>query len=140
MVRRFQAPGRPHRDRRRRRDRQGPDRGRRNGPGPRRAARPRLHRPRSGRGALTGLDRLFTATEDDESLTTLIYGVIDPATGVFDLADAGHLPVLIVSADGSKPSSPTRARRPPRWASSSRAPSTRCGWTPATSWSVSPTG
>lgn len=49
---------------------------------------------------LTGLDRLFTATEDDESLTTLIYGVIDPATGVFDLADAGHLPVLIVSADG----------------------------------------
>ncbi|GAA4960123.1 hypothetical protein GCM10023205_24130 [Yinghuangia aomiensis] len=49
---------------------------------------------------LAGLDRLFTATEDDESLTTLIYGVIDPATGVFDLADAGHLPVLIVSADG----------------------------------------
>jgi serine phosphatase RsbU (regulator of sigma subunit) len=49
---------------------------------------------------LTGLDRLFTATEDDESLTTLIYGVIDPATGILDLADAGHLPVLIVSADG----------------------------------------
>lgn len=49
---------------------------------------------------LTGLDRLFTATEDDESLTTLIYGVIDPETGILELADAGHLPVMIVSADG----------------------------------------
>ncbi|NUU26226.1 MAG: SpoIIE family protein phosphatase [Streptomycetaceae bacterium] len=49
---------------------------------------------------LTGLDRLFTATEDDESLTTLIYGVIEPETGILELADAGHLPVLIVSADG----------------------------------------
>ncbi|MEU8139787.1 SpoIIE family protein phosphatase [Streptodolium elevatio] len=49
---------------------------------------------------LTGLDRLFTATEDDESLTTLIYGVIDPETGTLELADAGHLPVLIITADG----------------------------------------
>ncbi|MDI2128677.1 SpoIIE family protein phosphatase [Yinghuangia seranimata] len=49
---------------------------------------------------LTGLDRLFTATEDDESLTTLIYGVIDPETGILDLVDAGHLPVIIVSAYG----------------------------------------
>ncbi|WP_406281527.1 SpoIIE family protein phosphatase [Embleya sp. NBC_00896] len=49
---------------------------------------------------LTGLDRLFTATEDDESLTTLVYAVVDPATGLLDLADAGHLPVVIVSADG----------------------------------------
>ncbi|MGW1994608.1 SpoIIE family protein phosphatase [Embleya sp. NPDC001921] len=49
---------------------------------------------------LTGLDRLFTATEDDESLTTLVYAVIDPATGLLVLADAGHLPVVVVSADG----------------------------------------
>jgi serine phosphatase RsbU (regulator of sigma subunit) len=49
---------------------------------------------------LTGLDRLFTATEDDESLTTLIYGVIDPKSGTLELADAGHLPVLVVTADG----------------------------------------
>ncbi|MEU0935674.1 SpoIIE family protein phosphatase [Embleya sp. NPDC005971] len=49
---------------------------------------------------LTGLDRLFTATEDDESLTTLVYAVVDPATGLLDLADAGHLPVVLVSADG----------------------------------------
>ncbi|GCD99960.1 SpoIIE family protein phosphatase [Embleya hyalina] len=49
---------------------------------------------------LTGLDRLFTATEDDESLTTLVYAVVDPTTGLLDLADAGHLPVVVVSADG----------------------------------------
>ncbi|MYS80460.1 SpoIIE family protein phosphatase [Embleya scabrispora] len=49
---------------------------------------------------LTGLDRLFTATEDDESLTTLVYAVVDPVTGLLDLADAGHLPVVVVSADG----------------------------------------
>ncbi|MYW01669.1 SpoIIE family protein phosphatase [Streptomyces sp. SID3343] len=49
---------------------------------------------------LTGLDRLFTATEDDESLTTLVYAVVDPGTGLLDLADAGHLPVVVVSADG----------------------------------------
>jgi hypothetical protein len=49
---------------------------------------------------LTGLDRLFTATEDDESLTTLVYAVVDPETGMLDLADAGHPPVVIVSPDG----------------------------------------
>jgi PAS domain S-box-containing protein len=50
---------------------------------------------------LTGLDRLFSATESDESLTTLVYALIDPATGVMELADAGHLPVLVVSPDGN---------------------------------------
>ncbi len=50
---------------------------------------------------VSGLDRLFTATESEESLTTLIYAVIDPASGLVDMADAGHLPVLIVSADGA---------------------------------------
>ncbi|WP_377269060.1 SpoIIE family protein phosphatase [Peterkaempfera sp. SMS 1(5)a] len=49
---------------------------------------------------LAGLDRLFTATEDDESLTTVIYGVLDPATGELAIGDAGHLPALVVSADG----------------------------------------
>jgi len=49
---------------------------------------------------LTGLDRLFTATEDDESLTTLVYAVVDPATGLLELADAGHLPVVVISCDG----------------------------------------
>jgi serine phosphatase RsbU (regulator of sigma subunit) len=49
---------------------------------------------------LAGLDRLFTATEDDESLTTVLYGVLDPATGELVIGDAGHLPALVVSADG----------------------------------------
>ncbi|WP_055586805.1 SpoIIE family protein phosphatase [Streptacidiphilus griseoplanus] len=49
---------------------------------------------------LAGLDRLFTATEDDESLTTVLYGVLDPATGELAIGDAGHLPALVVSVDG----------------------------------------
>jgi PAS domain S-box-containing protein len=50
---------------------------------------------------LTGLDRLFTATERDESLTTLVYAVVDPGTGTVEMTDAGHLPLLVISADGS---------------------------------------
>jgi serine phosphatase RsbU (regulator of sigma subunit) len=49
---------------------------------------------------LTGLDRLFTATELDESLTTLVYAVVDPATGSVEMTAAGHLPLLIISPDG----------------------------------------
>ncbi len=49
---------------------------------------------------LTGLDRLFSATEQDESLTTLVYAVVDPATGAVEMTDAGHLPLLIISAGG----------------------------------------
>ncbi|MGH3344341.1 MAG: SpoIIE family protein phosphatase [Carbonactinosporaceae bacterium] len=49
---------------------------------------------------LSGLDRLFTATEVDESLTTLVYAVLDPATQVVQTSAAGHLPLLGVSARG----------------------------------------
>ena len=49
---------------------------------------------------LTVLDRLFTCTEHDESLTTLVYGVVTPGTGEILLGDAGHLPVLLASEDG----------------------------------------
>jgi serine phosphatase RsbU (regulator of sigma subunit) len=52
------------------------------------------------RAVLTGLDRLFDATEIEESLTTLIYAVIDPAARTLVMADAGHLPLLVVSASG----------------------------------------
>jgi len=49
---------------------------------------------------LTGLDRLFDATENAESLTTVVYAVLDPATRVLSISDAGHLPLLVRQADG----------------------------------------
>lgn len=49
---------------------------------------------------LTVLDRLFTCTENEDSLTTLVYGVVAPNTGELLLGDAGHLPVLLVPEGG----------------------------------------
>jgi PAS domain S-box-containing protein len=43
---------------------------------------------------LTGLDRLFSATELEEQVTTVAYLVIDPQTGDGLIGNAGHLPVL----------------------------------------------
>jgi len=51
---------------------------------------------------LGGLDRLFSATEEDEQVTTVAYLVIDPETGEGVLGNAGHLPALVLEA-GSPP-------------------------------------
>jgi GAF domain-containing protein len=53
------------------------------------------------REVIAGLDRLFAATESDESLTTVVYAVVDPGRHRLVLAEAGHLPLLVVSTDGS---------------------------------------
>ena len=47
---------------------------------------------------LGGLDRLFSATEEEEQVTTLAYLVIDPETGEGVLGNAGHLPALVLEA------------------------------------------
>ncbi|WP_242454057.1 SpoIIE family protein phosphatase [Bailinhaonella thermotolerans] len=49
---------------------------------------------------LTGLDRVFDATEDEEQVTSLAYMVVEPGTGEGMLALAGHPPPLLVSATG----------------------------------------
>ncbi len=49
---------------------------------------------------LSVLDRLYACTERDEYLTTVVYGVIDPKTGVTLVGDAGHPPLLIVNDQG----------------------------------------
>jgi len=54
----------------------------------------------SPRAVLGGLDRLFAATEAIETLTTLVYGVVDQRSGVTELGYAGHPPVLVVRAGG----------------------------------------
>ncbi|GAB3447890.1 hypothetical protein GCM10027570_20820 [Streptomonospora sediminis] len=46
---------------------------------------------------LTGLDRMFDATEGADQVTTLVYFVLDPETGQIDLSNAGHLPPLVVT-------------------------------------------
>jgi PAS domain S-box-containing protein len=56
----------------------------------------------------------FVAITDTTDFATVCYGVLDPVTGVFDYASAGHPPILLVAADGE-----TRwldeAQSPPIW-------------------------
>jgi PAS domain S-box-containing protein len=54
----------------------------------------------SPRAVLTGLDRLFDATENHESLTTVVYAVLDRTGRRVVIGDAGHLPLLLLPADG----------------------------------------
>jgi PAS domain S-box-containing protein len=49
---------------------------------------------------LAGLDRLFTATEGDEQVTTVAYLVIDPVSGEGLAGNAGHPPPLLLSRGG----------------------------------------
>jgi PAS domain S-box-containing protein len=51
---------------------------------------------------LSGLDRLFSATELEEQVTTVTYLVIDPETGEGQAGNAGHLPTLLL-APGALP-------------------------------------
>jgi len=48
----------------------------------------------------TGLDRLFLSSEEPETLTTCVYGVIDTSDGVMHTGNAGHLPLIIARVDG----------------------------------------
>jgi PAS domain S-box-containing protein len=57
-----------------------------------------LNDPRPA-AVLSGLDRLFSATEGLEQITTLAYAVIDPATGEGVISNAGHLPPLYIFPD-----------------------------------------
>ncbi|RKS77577.1 PAS domain S-box-containing protein [Motilibacter peucedani] len=50
---------------------------------------------------LSGLDRVFTATEDVDQIVTLVYAVVDPATREVVATSAGHPPVLLVPAEGA---------------------------------------
>jgi PAS domain S-box-containing protein len=69
---------------------------------------------------LGGLDRLFSATEAEEQVTTVAYLVVDPETGEGMLGNAGHLPALLLAA-GSAPRFDTAdAGTPLGWASPRR--------------------
>jgi serine phosphatase RsbU (regulator of sigma subunit) len=66
---------------------------------------------------LTGLDRLFTATEQEEQVTTVTYLVIDPVTGEGLAGNAGHLPTLLIGADGKSVLDSAEAGTPLGWPS-----------------------
>jgi PAS domain S-box-containing protein len=55
-----------------------------------------LNDPRPA-AVLAGLDRLFSATEDEEQFTTVAYAVIDPETGTGVFSNAGHPPPLQIT-------------------------------------------
>ncbi|GAA4567586.1 SpoIIE family protein phosphatase [Planotetraspora kaengkrachanensis] len=69
---------------------------------------------------LTGLDRVFEATEEEEQVTTLAYMVVEPATGEGTLALAGHPPPLLVSPQGTALLHETEPGTPLGWATSRR--------------------
>jgi PAS domain S-box-containing protein len=66
---------------------------------------------------LAGLDRLFTATELEEQVTTVAYLVVDPVTGEGLAGNAGHLPPLLLSSDAPPRLDQTEAGTPLGWAS-----------------------
>jgi len=66
---------------------------------------------------LGGLDRLFTATEEEEQVTTVAYLVIDPETGEGVLGNAGHLPALVLEAGLAPRFDEVEAGTPLGWAS-----------------------
>jgi PAS domain S-box-containing protein len=66
---------------------------------------------------LGGLDRLFSATEQEEQVTTVAYLVIDPETGDGVLGNAGHLPALVLEAGCAPRFDQVEAGTPLGWAS-----------------------
>jgi len=66
---------------------------------------------------LGGLDRLFSATEQEEQVTTVAYLVIDPETGQGVLGNAGHLPALVLEAGCAPRFDQAEAGTPLGWAS-----------------------
>jgi PAS domain S-box-containing protein len=66
---------------------------------------------------LTGLDRLFSATELEEQVTTVAYMVVDPQTGDGLMGSAGHLPALRLGGGGEPFLDETEAGTPLGWPS-----------------------
>ena len=69
---------------------------------------------------LAGLDRLFTATELEEQVTTVTYLVIDPETGEGQAGNAGHPPTLLMTPGAMPVLDSAEAGTPLGWASPRR--------------------
>src|SRR5580693_8820759 len=69
---------------------------------------------------LSGLDRLFSATEREEQVTTITYLVIDPETGEGQAGNAGHPPTLLLTPGALPVLDGAEAGTPLGWASPRR--------------------
>lgn len=69
---------------------------------------------------LSGLDRLFSATELEEQVTTVTYLVIDPETGEGQAGNAGHLPTLLMTPGAMPVLDKAEAGTPLGWPSPRR--------------------
>jgi PAS domain S-box-containing protein len=69
---------------------------------------------------LAGLDRLFSATELEEQVTTVSYLVIDPETGEGQAGNAGHLPTLLLTPGAMPVLDEAEAGTPLGWPSPRR--------------------
>ncbi|HEY0937928.1 MAG TPA: SpoIIE family protein phosphatase [Trebonia sp.] len=69
---------------------------------------------------LAGLDRLFTATELEDYVTTVTYLVIDPETGEGQAGNAGHPPTLLLAPGAMPVLDSAEAGTPLGWASPRR--------------------
>ena len=69
---------------------------------------------------LAGLDRLFSATELEEQVTTVTYLVIDPETGEGQAGNAGHLPTLLMTPGAMPVLDEAEAGTPLGWPSPRR--------------------
>ncbi|HZI96838.1 MAG TPA: SpoIIE family protein phosphatase [Actinomycetales bacterium] len=68
----------------------------------RNALRGLVHADASPRAVLGWLDDVVAGLGDDEEFVTLVYAVADPRTGSLEWACAGHMPPLVVGADGAR--------------------------------------
>ena len=68
----------------------------------RNALRGLVHADPSPAAVLRWLDAVVAGLGDDEEFVTLVYAVADPRTGRLDWACAGHMPPLVVGADGAR--------------------------------------
>jgi len=66
---------------------------------------------------LSGLDRLFLATELAEQVTTVAYLVVDPVTGDGVAGNAGHLPPLLLGRESPARLETAEGGTPLGWAS-----------------------
>lgn len=68
----------------------------------RNALRGLVHADSAPAAVLAWLEAVVNRLGDDEELVTLVYGVYEPDTGVFEWGCAGHMPPLLIGPDAAE--------------------------------------